>query len=292
MAKIPYIKPVLSVAEQITLLKERGITFSDEESSAQFLTYHNYYYVSGYIYYFEKKSDVRTHCLKTQIDFSDVISIIRYDQQLRELFFGAVQTIEFALRSSIARNLADMKTTFCLEDCSIFKSAYLHNILMDNIQKALHDRKKEPFLTHYSSVYEEEIPPVWITIELLTFGAVSRLYANLKTPYQKQIADELQTDHIVLVSWLKAVTELRNTCAHHSRLWNKVFVNAPKIRKADKGFPLNENGNYRIGAFIPMAMHLLNVIGERSDWEELLLGWIEQNRIICLSDMGLERVWK
>ena len=292
MAKIPYIKPVLSVAEQITLLKERGITFSDEESSAQFLTYHNYYYVSGYIYYFEKKSDVRTHCLKTQIDFTDVISLIRYDQQLRELFFGAIQSIEFALRCSLARNLAFSKGPFCLQDTSLFKSIQDHAFLMDKIRSALRERKNEPFLTHYSNVYREEIPPVWITIELLTFGTVSRLFSNLQTHHQKIIARDLQTDHFLLVSWLRALTELRNACAHHSRLWNKVFVNAPKIRKADKDFPLNENGNYRIGAFIPMVLHLLNVIGERSDWEVMLLSWIEQNRIICLRDMGLERVWK
>ena len=119
-----------------------------------------------------------------------------------------------------------------------------------------------------------------------------------KVPYTKpsltinqQIAFDFKIDHFVLVSWLKAVTELRNTCAHHSRLWNKVFVNYPIIRKKDKDFPLIKNRISRMGSLIPLIIHLLNVIGEKHDWQEKCLLLLKNNKLIKPYDLGLHRWW-
>ena len=118
------------------------------------------------------------------------------------------------------------------------------------------------------------------------------MYSNLKAEDQKIIAGDFKVDHVILESWLKALTELRNTCAHHARLWNKVFVNFPKIRKADKGFPVSSGKVNRLGSFIPIFIHFLQVINEKNEWEEALLNILKSCPLIKPFDMGLTGWWK
>lgn len=44
------------------------------------------------------------------------------------------------------------------------------------------------------------------------------------------IAKELGTvNHTYLPSWLLTITQIRNVCAHHGRLWNKNLPGTPKL---------------------------------------------------------------
>jgi len=119
MEKIHFNKKSLSPQEQIDLLKNRGVSFTDESKALHFLKYHNYYYISGYIYYFELKDEIRTHKLESNIDFNDIIKLVNFDHKLRDLFFVVIQTLEIALRIAIARTLALKHGPFCLENTEI-----------------------------------------------------------------------------------------------------------------------------------------------------------------------------
>lgn len=292
MAKKYFTKKSLTPSKQISLLKERGITFTDYEQALHYLTYHNYYFISGYIYYFEKKSAIRTHELERKVDFSDIIELVNFDQSLRNLCFQAIQTIEIAVRTSIARNLSLQFGPFCLENENIYFDASFSNNLMKIIDDLLKKHKSEAFITHFTNTYIEKKPPVWITIELLTFGNISKIYSNLIRKQQKNIARDFKVDHTILVSWLKALTELRNTCAHHNRLWNKVFVNFPKIRKVDMSFPIHLRKRNHLGSFLPLFFHLLEVIDENRDIEDKLLELFKKCKLIKSFDLGLEKWWK
>ena len=287
MSKVPFPKPSTSPEEQIALLLKRGIAITDSAAAQHYLTYHNYYHVSGYIFYFEKKEPARTHVLARPVSFENIVELVRFDQILREHFWSAVLSIEAALRSVTAREISMRYGPFCLENPAIYRNPAAHQQLMDKLRQALTEHRNEPFISHFSNKYREPIPPVWVMIEVLTFGTISRLYSQLTTDLQKRIARSFSVDHIILVSWLKALTELRNSCAHHARLWNKVFVNYPKIRSADKEFPLMPQRHSRLGSFIPLVRHLLGGVGEKIDWMKELQGLVGGNRMIRPEDMGL-----
>ncbi|MDP2187512.1 MAG: Abi family protein [Sphingobacteriaceae bacterium] len=75
-------------------------------------------------------------------------------------------------------------------------------------------------------------PPAWKTLELASFGSLSKLYGNLKNTISSKdtIAKELgAVNHTYLPSWLQSISQLRNYCAHHSRLWNKNLPGSPKL---------------------------------------------------------------
>lgn len=63
-------------------------------------------------------------------------------------------------------------------------------------------------------------------------GMLSYLYADLKSPDQKQIARELyHTSSVCLKSWLRCLTDLRNRCAHYSRIYYWSFPALPRMPK-------------------------------------------------------------
>lgn len=287
MTRTPFIKPSTTPAQQVALLQSRGVIVENVREAERFLSYHNYYYISGYVFYFETKEASRTHILERKVTFYNIVDLITFDQDLREYFLKAVFTIEVALRSVIAREIALVYGPFGLENSTIYRDSFKHQFLKEKLQNALREHKNEPFISHFCSKYVEPIPPVWVMIEIVTFGTISHLFSHLQTNLQKRIADSFGVDHIILVSWLKALTELRNTCAHHSRLWNKVFVNYPKIRSVDKKFPINEKRYNRLGSFIPVLSHLLNIVGKADLWIQNLQTILSKNLLIKPGDLGL-----
>ena len=70
--------------------------------------------------------------------------------------------------------------------------------------------------------------PIWVVVELFTIGQLSFFYSDMIRADKKAIAKELYgtTDKNV-ESWIKCLTDLRNFCAHYSRLYNANLVSIP-----------------------------------------------------------------
>ncbi len=70
-------------------------------------------------------------------------------------------------------------------------------------------------------------------------GMLSYFYADLQSGDQKSIAKEVYgTSVACLKSWLRCITDLRNRCAHYSRLYDWSFTALPKM---PKGFDTLQN---------------------------------------------------
>ncbi|MBR1448137.1 MAG: Abi family protein [Prevotella sp.] len=76
-----------------------------------------------------------------------------------------------------------------------------------------------------------EFPPSWKTLEVASFGTLSKLYNNMNDfNLMKRVARDFDMpQHEYLRSWLESLTIVRNYCAHHARLWNAHFAVRPKI---------------------------------------------------------------
>lgn len=83
--------------------------------------------------------------------------------------------------------------------------------------------------------------PIWIACEFLDFGALARLYELLDRKDQNAVAEECgvgPNGGRLLAGWLKGLNYLRNTAAHHSRMWNRTLTykftmpNGPRVHPA------------------------------------------------------------
>ena len=95
------------------------------------------------------------------------------------------------------------------------------------LQRSKDDFIKEHFVKYNANGY----PPAWKLIELTSFGCLTKLYFNFSdTAVKKKIAREYGVpQHEILESWMKSVNALRNACAHHSRIWNRVMPVMPQM---------------------------------------------------------------
>jgi abortive infection bacteriophage resistance protein len=81
---------------------------------------------------------------------------------------------------------------------------------------------------------------------------LSRFYVDLPTHDQKQLAKELfGLNPKILSSWLRCCTDLRNICAHHGRLYYRLFPAVPA------GLPSLEEKDRRHIFGILMALKIL-----------------------------------
>jgi abortive infection bacteriophage resistance protein len=90
-AKTPSSKPWLSYADQVQLLRQRGLTVPDPHAAEEFLSHLNYYGFSGYCLAFENGR----HSFNTGTTYDDVLAAYHFDLTLRDLLTEALEVIEF-----------------------------------------------------------------------------------------------------------------------------------------------------------------------------------------------------
>ena len=138
-------------------------------------------------------------------------------------------------------------------------------------------------------------------IEMLTWGELSHLYVGLKsTQAKKQIAQNLGLHAEVLESWLKTLNDVRNICAHHSRLWNKEHGRSIKIPTSNTIQWLQQpiilsntaiRYEKRTYMLLVAIQTLLYKISPNSTWAKRLKDLIEQYPSLSKANMGMPELW-
>lgn len=226
-----YTKPSITIQQQINLLKARGLAFGDEAIAALFLSNVSYYRLAGY--WWPMQADKTLHTFKPRSTFENVIAIYNFDRELRLLIFDVIERIEIGFRTRLIYHLSHEISAWWFEDANNFKNAVEHTDSLIAIDREL-NQSKEVFIKQHRLQYFTDLrrPPAWKTLEVVSFGALSKIYGNLKPVIAGKdlIAKELGTvNHTYLPSWLQTIAQIRNICAHHGRLWNKNLPGRPKL---------------------------------------------------------------
>ena len=86
-------------------------------------------------------------------------------------------------------------------------------------------------ISYFRLASSPSMPPVWKTLEVVSFGNLSKLYANMKdVEVKKLVAKSVGLpQYTYLESWMRSLTVLRNCCAHHARTWNRRYPTMPQL---------------------------------------------------------------
>ncbi len=224
--KVPY-----SIADQISLLKERGMIFNDKKSAHLFLENISYYRLKGY--WWDMQSDYTLHAFKPDTIFEDIMDIYNFDRQLRLILFDAIERIEIALRSKMIYQLSMSYGGLWYLNSNLFEVSNTNVAIYQNTIQELNkefSRSQEIFIKDQKQRHPNQDADAWKILEVASMGTLSKLYKNLKhqLPEKANIANEMGLNlHSELSSWLEAITYVRNVIAHHSRLWNRNLVKTP-----------------------------------------------------------------
>lgn len=285
-AKRIFNKAPLSIDEQLVLLQQRGLIINDREEAGLFLSTVGYYRLSAYFKPFQIENDSQ-HPFKTNVNFSTISRLYHFDRKLRLHILDAIERIEVAFRVAFSNNLATRYSAIWYTDASHFKNAQYHLAFMARVADALRNHDK-PYIKHYFEQYDlPEYPPSWMLIECLSFGSWSKAYRNLlRRQDKKAIADVFGQPFIRLESWLQALTDLRNMCAHHERVWNRIFLNPPQDTPRE---PHQQRRFYQLAYAIT---HLLISISPDSQWQKGLFDLLSHNSLLPLTQMGFIQDWQ
>lgn len=140
------------------------------------------------------------------------------------------------------------------------------------------------------------MPPVWKTLEVITFGTLSKLYCNLKdNSIKKKIAKEFYLpQHIILENWIKCAVVLRNYLAHHARLWNRNFPIIPQTSKPFRKKWLNHQipVTNKLYPHLCSLQYFLNSIKEDNFFKERLKVLIANHPNVDIAAMGFPADWE
>ena len=223
-----YIKQPLTIQQQIEKLKSIGLIIDDNSIAANYLSNISYYRLRAYTFPFQNNDEEKEHhFIRDDIHFNDIIDLYCFDRKLRTLVFNAIEKIEVAIRTKITyqyavttKNSHWFTDEFLFKDDSYFvlnenkvkEEFFKYNDLMDDIKYET-NRNNEDFIKHYKEKYTKpDMPPSWMTLEVVSFGTLSRLYELLKKDdNKKDIAKQLGLNNIdILKNWLHAISNLRN----------------------------------------------------------------------------------
>ena len=269
--KQSFLKPFLTIDQQIHQLKSRGMNFHDEKKAKYYLENLNYYRLCGYWLIFEENHE--SHKFKDNTYFEDVLNLYIFDRELRLLLLDAIERIEVSIRSKLAYLLAENFGSHAHLKPEIFSSSLKYEKTFSKLKAEIDRNKSEIFIKHHLDKYNEELPPIWVSVEVMTIGQISSWYSNIKDrKYRQIIAKYYKKKKKILSSFLHHLTIVRNTSAHHSRVWNRKFT----IDFSLPNFPkeLNEKFNPSSKKYIYntliMCEYLLNIISENSNWRKRL----------------------
>lgn len=232
-----------------------------QENAEHFLAKVSYYRFSAYCLPFEASR----HQFKDNVTFDNIASLYKFDQELRQLIDNALEIIEIYLRAKITYILTLKHGSFIHENPLNFRNTSMHKKWLSRVHEET-TRSKETFVLHYKSKYDD-FPklPLWMAVEVMSFGALSKLFSNLTPNFQTEIGKEINTHHSLLISWIHSLNFVRNICAHHARLWNREMAISIKLKKSAEWQNISSK---RIGSVLYVLNTLLKVIPGANKFRE------------------------
>ena len=105
MQRNHFLKPVLTIAQQLDLLIQRGLNIPELPQATHYLKTVSYYRLSAYFKPFERKDEAQ-HLFKSGADFNQIWETYTFDRHLRLLLIDALERIEVALRAALTNVMA------------------------------------------------------------------------------------------------------------------------------------------------------------------------------------------
>ena len=218
-------KSATTIDQQLDLLNSRGLNISCREKAREILLDIGYYRLGFYLFPFEKSyPDLRnrTHEYIEGVSFEDAVNLYYFDFDLRLLLMRYLNRIEIAFRTTLIYYLSNKYSSspIWFVSPSVVSRAYArefeHKIYTS-------DFKRNPVIhRHHQKNPNDRFAPAWKTLEFMTFGAVLKLYEQLK-----ELDDKIFVAHkfgirqvVTFENYMHTIRQVRNACAHGLLLYD------------------------------------------------------------------------
>ena len=286
-----------TIDEQIEILKSRGLTIESESEASHYLSHISYYRLGEY--WHSMQEDKEKYLFKPDSIFSNVIALYCFDRELRSLLFDVIEKLEISLRTKLIYHLSHEYDPWWFQNFEIFTDSRALVKTLAGLDEEI-SRSKDPTLKNHFKKHSDDkrFPPAWKTLEQTSFGSLSKLYGNLKHTIKAKniIAEEYGTvNHTYLPSWLQSIAQIRNYCAHHSRLWNRNLPGAPKLLSKPPNAWVQDvpkqHEFQKLYVHLCLMKYLLNVVVPENHFTEKLIHLFKKYPNVDPNALGMKENW-
>ena len=255
----------MDLESQVVLMK-KYITFRQRKKMREFLGYAGYFRASRY----GKFLLTQVNAFGSKANSKVFFELYDFDVQLRLLLFKYCKKAEVRFKSAIA-NAVSLKTGdagFYLDrqyytptksekdkktrnrNITFFNTKFFANLTNDE-EKLRRDVVKHPQLREYrkGGTRQNNVLPVWAAFSYFEMGTIVMIYSYLRGDLRKEVLDYTYSASNYkkevtkqMDTWLDAVRNLRNYCAHHSMVVGMTSsVVIPDNRDSTDVLPDNTN---------------------------------------------------
>lgn len=289
-----YSKRPIDIPEQIAALSNRGLVIENETFAYHQFSSISYFRLACYWKPYEINSI--THELIKGTSLEEILSLYAFDRELRSIVFSAIQDIEIALRTRIIHHFSMKYGAFWFMDASLFSDAEIFDKCFLSLQNEVGRSKEDFLLEHFKKYDSPSMPPVWKTLEVASFGTLSKLFCNMADiSVKKSVAKSFGLpQYKYLESWIRSITVLRNCCAHHARIWNRRFPLMPQLPKHLSLAWIEVDGTkpMKLFALLSTILYLEQNIVSNSSIKERLLVLLMKQHQSRLKAMGFPENWR
>lgn len=291
-----YTKVHKTFEEQLQKLIERKLTISNEQYVLSKLEHINYYRLSAYFLPFQNKKDsTNPNEFLSNTTFEDIIKLYYFDTELRKIIFEAIEVIEIYLRTQIAYYHSQKYGAFGYLYIATLRGNYqteFDELYQDIIKEK--ERSKEVFIKHFKDKYNSSDLPIWSVVEIISFGSLSKLFMLLQEEEQNQVIAKMgNINKVVFFKWFKALSSVRNACAHHSRLWNKTLGVGFEVPRNKPSFASLANSTKKVFFALSVIEYILTCIGEDEiEFKDKIKQLLQKYPNVDIKAMGFVQNWE
>ncbi|MFM7444854.1 MAG: Abi family protein [Tabrizicola sp.] len=245
---LPYLKPFRTTRSNIEVLRLRGMAFGDEEHAVRSISRIGYYRLSAYWYPFrdfcalpsEGGKLIRCDRFSAGTTFEQVLDFYLFDKAIRLMISDALERIEIGVRATVIEVLG-------ARGPHAHRDPRSYNVTLTTLDHGTgtlplktflarlddgFNKSKEEFAKHFRRTYAGH-PPIWIAAGAWDWGNLAHVVSHLSDANINAVCAMIdpRLNRKTLISWMTSLNEVRNACAHHSRLWNKVLTNRPGFQR-------------------------------------------------------------
>ncbi|URI09432.1 Abi family protein [Aquincola tertiaricarbonis] len=253
-------KPYRAPRDLVLKLASEGLSIPDRKAAEAIIFRENYFRFKAYaIPFFDKQAGA----FHPNTAFADIHELYCADQKLRDFLLPVIAQLEVRIRATVDNVITGITgDPFWHINPQSYKK-------FENVERALEKAQqrfgqgKQEFVLHYRSRYFTKrsydfrlSPPFWIISEIFTLEQLLTVCRclNDKSAHFAESPGSNKLDRAAkafgLNSWgalvtnLSCLLELRNLCAHHSRLWNRNLQNPGGLRGKHEFAPSHPNRLY------------------------------------------------
>lgn len=294
-----FTKKAFTVSQQVVQLQERGLLIKHPRIAEKYLLNISYYRLGEYWYVMQQ--DKEKHIFKPNSTFEDVIALYNFDAELRLLLFGIIEKIEISLRTKLIYHLSHEIDPWWFQNFELFIDSKALVKTLSNLEAEI-ERTKDVSIKNHKKKHKDDgrFPPAWKSLEQTSFGALSKLYGNLKNNVASKdiIAKEFgAVNHTYLPSWLQSISQIRNFCAHHSRLWNRNLPSTVKMLSKPPNPWITDAENVpkqsnKLYMHMCLMKYLLNTIKPDNEFTERLDALFKKYPNVDLKALDMKPNWQ